>query len=1353
MLKTFLKNARKALSEQNNEFAISQCESALEIDQKSYNAYVFLGLAYTNLNDLKTAEDQYNRAITLDEQNVLGWQGILSVHEKSGHLTKYIDASSRLALAQLEALDLDRCLKTLEKAVDLAKEKGSTTEITQALKLYLPISPFFQALQDRLPDAADTYEELCSILEEQEKTSISTNIAKGRSRLGVKLEQLTIDVKQDIYATSELENIYTEIINWSHEESVRREAERKLLAHAVNRLMVSNSCDKPSQCDRVINIARGMTIVKIADPLAWKIVLDWTDLDHTKLDLSMLNQFISLFPNLLFPKALQAYILCTISPFTNEQLDRFYNKPEDQGKQKLKGSVKLDEVLLQLTQACDSEEDVPALCSRLLLHSYCEVRDWAVAVDTAESLLEKVKRVQVGTSLELVTTVSCTNLALATALTYYRAPRFHARALELVELIQTTDERLRNLASVCKARILRMDGDPERAQALLEKIVHKDEHNYEAELEMAQCHIMQRQASRGLSVLNALKDHALLEQSSREMLANIFYYIGQCQINVEDGKDDAYESFIQSLKYDQNMACTYTALGLYYADVVRDARRAEKCFQKALELSSAEIVAAERLASAFANTEDWELVEIIAQRVIQGNEQLRVAWPYRAAGLVYLHQSKHQFAISAFQMCLRLSSKDIDAWIGLGESYMELGRYQASKKAFARAMQLDSENWHAKYLSASVLSIIGEHEDACALLKIVVQTQDTSSVKVSLCLAYLNWSKALLSSGWISRASVLLTECLSLAASVLQEAESPRSTLEVLAKAAELLSHCTTLGESHVHNLLPTLEKIVDRSNQHQLQLPDLNNQDDRCRLLLVAVYSFLRCLDQDTYTDYDRAVIWYKIGQILQSLGVQTTESTPEGRETSFQRCAITCFQCAIRLKPEDDAYWGALGIASASYDQRLAHHCLIKAAVLGPKSVSHWTNLGYFYYKNHNIDAASAAFTSAQTLDPSSALAWLGQACIAHDLDEHDHELFEHALSLANTTRSPIFGIKFVESMFNSTPGSTQRLNQGTLPSCIWPLTQSMKVDGLTPTASNHIKYLNILLLERSSDYVMPLDECVALAEALEAQYEIDESTQTLGQYCDVKATLARLQLRSNLYEEAGETASSVVELEPENNRQSLLSCQIVIGLSQYFTGQHDEAIASLRDIYRETDQNPEVLALLCQVMLGIDKTNATAPLKLLQGGEGHLKTDRLKLLLAATIAVHQYIDDATAPSDPTLVQVARDALTHLHARDQSKTTTTTREVREVSEVVERLLGRDRAVVQAQLHMDPTSVSSWLTFARKANNSRDVQEDMHATQESMIGTALALASDDPIELASVCRASSSIRDRMVAMHLCPGT
>lgn len=85
-------------------------------------------------------------------------------------------------------------------------------------------------------------------------------------------------------------------------------------------------------------------------------------------------------------------------------------------------------------------------------------------------------------------------------------------------------------------------------------------------------------------------------------------------------REEAYRHYITSLKKWASFAPAFTALGIYYLEHASppDTARASKCFQKAVELDPREAEAARRLAHGFAEEREWDLVEVIARRTIEG---------------------------------------------------------------------------------------------------------------------------------------------------------------------------------------------------------------------------------------------------------------------------------------------------------------------------------------------------------------------------------------------------------------------------------------------------------------------------------------------------------------------------------------------------------------------------------------------------------------------------------------------------------------------------------------------------------------------------------------------------------------
>jgi superkiller protein 3 len=125
--------------------------------------------------------------------------------------------------------------------------------------------------------------------------------------------------------------------------------------------------------------------------------------------------------------------------------------------------------------------------------------------------------------------------------------------------------------------------------------------------------------------------------------------------HIAEFHEEAFSHFISSLKWDRTYAPSYTSLGIYYSEFADppDPTRASKCFQKAFELDPREADAAKRLAEGFADEREWDLVEVVARRTIDGEGGLDAgiqtgdgvtvgrylptnAWAWKAVGVVEL---------------------------------------------------------------------------------------------------------------------------------------------------------------------------------------------------------------------------------------------------------------------------------------------------------------------------------------------------------------------------------------------------------------------------------------------------------------------------------------------------------------------------------------------------------------------------------------------------------------------------------------------------------------------------------------------------------------------------------------------
>lgn len=147
-------------------------------------------------------------------------------------------------------------------------------------------------------------------------------------------------------------------------------------------------------------------------------------------------------------------------------------------------------------------------------------------------------------------------------------------------------------------------GDPSGCVALLTQILETLEGIEGREADAARC-----QWRIGVSYWDMGGAHS---SYSRRILAEA--------ATIGDKREDSYPCFIKSLKRNSLFAPAFTSLGIYYLDCADppDPVRASKCFQKAFELDARESEAARRLAEGFAEEREWDLVEVVARRTIEG---------------------------------------------------------------------------------------------------------------------------------------------------------------------------------------------------------------------------------------------------------------------------------------------------------------------------------------------------------------------------------------------------------------------------------------------------------------------------------------------------------------------------------------------------------------------------------------------------------------------------------------------------------------------------------------------------------------------------------------------------------------
>lgn len=194
----------------------------------------------------------------------------------------------------------------------------------------LPSSPYFSLLSSLPPPdpsaplASGTHNvqlaihnnmsvlsELVAINEQEEASAIARETDKRRLRLGTGLtaEQTHKAVQSEVMATSPLPDLYQSILDHPQaSDEARRLAESKLLWHHAT-VLSATSKKSPELREKVIELSKGMVLLKIPEPKAWQVVLDWADVESTdEYDVFTLKSLLDTFP----PESVQYCLTCRL---------------------------------------------------------------------------------------------------------------------------------------------------------------------------------------------------------------------------------------------------------------------------------------------------------------------------------------------------------------------------------------------------------------------------------------------------------------------------------------------------------------------------------------------------------------------------------------------------------------------------------------------------------------------------------------------------------------------------------------------------------------------------------------------------------------------------------------------------------------------------------------------------------------------------------------------------------------------------------------------------------------------------------------------------------------------------------
>ena len=1088
----------------------------------------------------------------------------------------------------------------------------------------LPTSSLYDYLEGRVPNPAYTFTKVAEITEAEENERINKEIGERRTRLGAKIGQVTNEVKREVLERSNLEQIYGSIIDWTNDDDQRRLYEEKVLQRAYDTLAVLPPDRKSEKRAQVVKLAEGLVILKDNFALAWNVVLEWKDVEKTEdWDASLLEEYTEIFPDDGLSKVLKAYLSSEISPFPPDP-----NKKQERGDEDEDDSYTMTaEDRLILMVEGNEESSRLVMSQRMMGEYFLHLGEYANAVETAKKAAELIGLEGQICGLKFQNNLDAINTTLATALVHHQSPRNHPEARSVFDgILQRKPRDTAALLGV--GLILEEEEDYIGAIDFLSRALRGNP-DVKVRTELAWCKALSGDFTAGLKDLeDCLPDLEESDARTKDLRSQTLYRIGMCIWNIDTSRSarkdrkGAYASFLASLKTNLNFAPAYAILGIYYADYGKDRKRARKCFQKAFELSPSETEAAERLARSFADKAEWDLVEVVAQRVIAfgkvrpppGSKKKGLSWPFAALGVCQLNNQDYPKSIVSFQSALRIAPEDFNCWVGLGESYHNSGRYIAATRAFEQALKLQKEtasdyagdDWFARYMLANVRRELGDFDDAVAGYENVLSIKPMESgVVLALLQTHVENAWRSLELGFFGRAAESARMTIGVAKQIVGYRPDAFNLWKALGEACAVFSwvqsYLSTFPVADIHDILTTgtepdmYEKLGDIDDVKSATLATLSSKGtdmpplDAC--LLSSILAQKRGIHVCAHDIHAQAVAWYNLGWTEYRAHVCLVEhlvKPSKKRKQQYLKASVRCFKRAIELEAGNSEFWNALGIVTTTLNPKVAQHAFVRSLHLNDRSARVWTNIGALYLLQNDHQLANEAFTRAQSSDPELTHAWLGQGILALLLGQagEAHSLFTHAFEISDAS-SAITKRLYASSSFDHL--LSLRESQTQITDVLQPLLALHQLKSQAP-GDVVFEHLSALFAERVEDYVDGLPTLESVCNNVEAEYEVSESPLSLARFAQAKADLARAQLVAGEFGMAAESANTTLDLsaeddtgvpDPSARRKYRLSAHLTAGLACHYTGHIDQAIVMFRSALEETDGNPDAVCVLAKVL----------------------------------------------------------------------------------------------------------------------------------------------------------------------------
>ncbi|KAF7726139.1 Superkiller protein 3 [Apophysomyces ossiformis] len=961
--KADLKAAREAIGGKKFADAVKACKRVLMWESGNYNAWVFLGVAHTGLEEDEEAEEAYKRAIEINSTSMLAWQGLISFYEKRSRYNQLLGTIEQILPQIVESGDGNKLADYLCKLVDIYENKQKDeTKYIETLRLLLPGSRYYNLIKNssNIPKPAEIYSKIVDITESEEAQMIESRIQSRRFRVNAgPLNQVRAEVEAEVYGRSKLGEMYETIL----ELGLNQPLQIKLLRFYWKRL--PGVSDKGELYDKTAKLANTLREQNAADPLPYEILIEIANVERVEqYDAQLLDEISEKFPETGLGKLVRGF--------------RLYQQ----------GNV-------------DEAFDLFA---------------FETGLEYATKGCDLVRKLQKDTGKLSDRVLSSLNLCMAHC---YREldPKYYPDSVALYKtVLDRSPEEIGALEAYGIGLILSADKKYDQALVYFEKVYALDTSRHIALAEIGWIYCEKQNYEKAIELISDAIEKAGEDVSEYHYrLGRVYWAMGG---EYQENPAYAFRCFMQAVKTDPQFAGGFTFLGHYYRTIQYDHVRAKKCYQKAFLLNPMDAEAALPLSDCYVTDNEPEEAITVFRQITELCP--KVGWAWRRLGYANMDGNLYDEAITCFQKALRCDTSDVRCWEGLAEAYAHEGRYVAALKAFGRAIDLEPTSVHANREKALVNKKIGMLEDAITGFQKTLLLAEEQGVKndlptiAGLADTYLERAKEDFQLGFFGRAATGYGKAIHTALSGLESDKT-------------LLGLWKLVGDACImYQLVPSYVHLCDYASLQKLLLlfdecphRKLGFKEDTCSQLVqefleldVSEESFylppkvaLNVLYSCGSYMYKQALVLCRSNSVIapaywHDLALVYHRLAENNPAQGIYDVAIRCIRIALKLQPTEYLYWNALGVIAMRENPKVSQYALVKA----------------MEYNNRDYELANQAFETAHALDPEWISAWVGQAYVASLWGTNALALFQHAFEASNgTALEASYG--FAESVFSRT------------------------------------------------------------------------------------------------------------------------------------------------------------------------------------------------------------------------------------------------------------------------------------------------------------------------------------------------